>query len=136
MATKPLNDEKKDLMNYQPSTDLAVRPDQLKAVRRLTMDATSIARLGQVILQTTSELYIIQLPVPGKGGEKADATVVDIVTIPDMRPFMLICNAMIGSSLRRAGEPLTGQYFAMRPGEIVAGKHYRHVDVISLELVK
>ena len=50
--------------------------------------------------------------------------------------YLLICNSLIVSALRRAGAPLAGKFFAMKSGEIKAGKRYRQVEVYELEQVK
>lgn len=113
---------------------LAIRPESLTVKKRLTLDATSIARLGQVIAQMDSELYNIELAAPGGKGEKRPATCVDITNVVTGEQFCLICNAVLAGALSRAlmtGE-LTGRYFAIQSGDIVAGKHYRRVEVAEL----
>ena len=61
--------------------------------------------------------------------------VVEITDVVRSTPWLLICNSLIKSAFERAGTPLAGRYFAIRAGDIVAGKRYRHVDIVELELV-
>ena len=132
--------EKKNATKYEELTAsqnaIAVRTDKLKPMRRLTLDATSLVRLGEVICQATGELELIDMPGNGKNGEKSQAWAVPIYDVVHGTNYLLIANAQIVSGLRRAGEPLAGKYFAMRAGEIKAGKRFRQCDVILLELAE
>lgn len=114
----------------------AVRQGELKPVRRLTMDATSLPRLGQAIVLVTGELGSITMNVPGKAGEQQEVPAIEVRLMPLGEERMLICNVVMASAFRRAGTPLAGRYFAMRAGEIKEGKHYRQIDIVELELVK
>ena len=132
--------EKKPKTEYETITvsenAVTVRPDKLKPVRRLTLDATSLVRLGEVICQTTGELELIDMPGPGNNGAKSQAWAVPIFDVVHGTNYLLIANAVIVGALRRAGEPLAGKYFAMRAGEIKAGKRFRQCEVIQLELAE
>jgi hypothetical protein len=121
---------------FSTTTSVAIRTEDLKAVRKLTMDATSLTRLVQIICQALSELYIVPMPSMASAGEMTPTTVIDILDVNTGENYMLICNALVKSALERAGEPLRGRYFSMRVGDIVAGKRYRKCEVIELELVK
>lgn len=116
--------------------EVAVTKDQFRVKRKLTLDATSIARLGEVLCQTTGELEQIEMPGNGKGHEVSMAWAVPITDLLHTTQYLLICNALLVSALKRAGEPLAGKYFAIRSGEIKAGKRYRSVDVVQLELAE
>lgn len=115
---------------------IAVRPESLQLKRKLTLDATSIARLKQVICRIDGELEVIEMPPAAKGAAPGQAVGVPITDVVTQTQYLLICNSLIVSALRRAGEPLTGKYFALRAGEIKAGKRYRHVDVMELEVTQ
>ena len=115
---------------------VAVRTDQFKVKRQLTLDATSIARLGEVLCQTTGELEQIEMPGNGNKGEVNMAWAVPITDLLRTTQYLLICNALLVSAFNRAGQPLAGKYFAIRSGEIKAGKRYRTVDVVQLELAE
>lgn len=107
--------------------------DKLKRKRRLTVDVTNLQKLGQVLCMTQSELYVKELPSQFHPSGKSPAYCVDIVNLHGGEELMLVCNTVLASALQRAGEPLAGRYFAMRCGEVVAGKRYRRVDVVELE---
>jgi hypothetical protein len=132
------NDKKKtefmDVMTGEKH--VAVRTDKLRAKRRLTLDATSIVRLGEVICQATGELELIDMPGLSSNGEKSQAWAIPILDGVHQTNYLLICNVVMVGAIRRAGEPSGGKYFAMRAGEIRAGKRFRQVDVIELELAE
>lgn len=130
---KTTNETKENMTTYQTTTEVAVRADALKAKRKLTLDATSITRLGQVVCRIDGELETIEMPPQTKGGPVSHAAAVPIFDLVRTESYLLICNSLIVSALQRAGAPLTGRYFAMRAGEIKAGKRYRSVEVIELE---
>jgi hypothetical protein len=115
---------------------LAVRLDQLSLKRKLTMDATSIARLGQVVCRVEGELEVIEMPPVAKGAAASQAYAVPIYDVITDQQWLLICNSLIVSAFNRAGPPLNGRYFALRAGEIKTGKRYRHVDVMELEVAE
>lgn len=123
--------------------------------RRITLDVTNLQKLGAVVACMQSELYEKELPSKFHPSGKAISTCVDIVNVHTGEEYMLACNTVLASALRRAcmggipqngGSPdaafepgvvrmipLTGRYFAMRCGEVEAGKRYRRVDVVELE---
>lgn len=123
--------------------------------KRITLDVTNLQKLGQVIACMQSELYEKELPSKFHPSGKAMTTCVDIVNVHTGEEFMLACNTVLASALRRAtvgklvddglmtsntegGQlvrpiSLVGRFFAMRCGEVEAGKRYRRVDVIELE---
>jgi len=113
----------------------AAQPPNLTLKRRLTMDATSIKNLQEVVARTDSELYTLMMPGFDAARTPVKTWVVEITDLVQSTPWLLICNSLIRSAFERAGTPLVGRYFALRSGDIVAGKRYRHVDIIELELV-
>jgi hypothetical protein len=124
------------IANMTMTTAVVVRPNQLKLKRKLTMDATSIARLAQVVCRVEGEMEVIEMPPAAKGAPPSEAHAVPILDLVRNEQFLLICNSLIVSAFRRAGEPLTGRYFALRAGDIAVGKRYRHVDVMELEVAE
>jgi hypothetical protein len=135
-----MNDETKqvtDVARYTTGSNLpTVNPEKLVGKRKLTMDATSISRLGQVVCQVTGEMEVIQMPAVGAGNGKSDAVAVPIIDLLQKVDYLLICNSLIVSAFQRAGTPLAGRYFAIRSGEIKAGKRYRSVDIVELQLAE
>jgi hypothetical protein len=115
---------------------LAVKPETLKLKRRLTMDATSISRLKQVICRIDGEFESIEMPPAAKGAEPGAAVAVPITDVITQTQYLLICNSLIVSALQRATPPLVGRLFAMRAGEIKVGKRYRMVEVFEVELAQ
>jgi hypothetical protein len=109
-------------------------PSQFKRVRRLTRDVTTITRLGQAIVQCQSELYTIDMDDPANPAQKRPVPACDVLDCLTGTEMVLICGAVLTSAWRRFGEPLTGNYFAIKCGEIAAGKRYRNTEVIFLEL--
>lgn len=128
------NETKEITDPFAPTAAVAVRADTLVHKRQLTLDATSIARLKQVICRIEGELETIEMPPATKGGPPTTAAAVPIFDLVNNTSYLLICNSLIVSALQRAGGPLAGRYFAMRAGEIKAGKRYRSVEVIELEV--
>jgi hypothetical protein len=126
-----------DLINTMTETKaLAVKPDTLNVKRRLTMDATSIARLKHVICRIDGEFESIEMPPAAKGADPGAAVAVPITDLVNNVQYLLICNSLIVSALQRAVPPLVGRYFAIKAGEIKAGKRYRQVDIFELELAQ
>jgi hypothetical protein len=126
-----------DLINTMTETKaLTVKPETLNVKRRLTMDATSIARLKQVICRVDGEFESIEMPPAAKGAEPGAAVAVPITDVVNNVQYLLICNSLIVSALQRATPPLTGRYFAIKSGEIKAGKRYRQVEIFELELAQ
>ena len=99
------------------------------------MDATSIKNLQEVVARTDSELYTLMMPGFDAARTPVKTWVVEITDVLQGTPWLLVCNALIRSAFERAGTPLAGRYFAIRSGDIVAGKRYRHIEIIELELV-
>lgn len=114
----------------------AVRPEQLKAVKRLTLDVISIAKLGEVIALMQSELMTSELPSKFHPSGKATAYTINIFDVVRGEEYALVCNSILASVLGRDPNPLEGRYFAIRVGEIQEGKRYRKTEVVELELVK
>lgn len=142
----------------QAFTDKAAAPTaapKFTRKKRITLDVTNLQKLGAVIACMQSELYEKELPSKFHPTGKAMTTCVDIVNVHTGEEFMLACNTVLASALRRAcmgglpqngGSPetafepgmvrmvpLAGRFFAMRCGEVEAGKRYRKVEVIELE---
>ena len=114
----------------------AIQVDSLKPKRRLTLDVVSISKIGELLMCCQGELQAASLPSKYAKDGKADAVTVDVLDLLRNEPYTLVCNAILASSLKRAGEPLTGRYFAVRVGEQEAGKRYRRTEVIELERVE
>ena len=112
-----------------------LRMDELRAVRKLTLDVVSISKVGQVVALVQGELTEQVMPSKFHPDGKAPAWCLDIYDVTRQNSYILVCNTVLASALQRAGgpRPLTGRYFAIRCGEIEAGKRYRHVDVVELE---
>lgn len=121
------------LIDKAESSVPAAPLSRMKVKRRLTIDVTNIQKLGQVVMMAQSELYTKEMPSSFDPSGKALARCVDIVDVVTGEPFMLACNTVLASALERAGQPLTGRYFAVRCGDVVAGKRYRRVDVVELQ---
>jgi hypothetical protein len=121
---------------YQRNETAMSIPSQFKTVKRLTRDVTSITRLGEAIIQCKSELYRMEMTDPANPAEKRPVVVVDVLDCIRGEEFVLICGAVLASSLMRLTNPIEGQYFAIRSGEIPPGKRYRKVDVVQLERVE
>jgi len=113
----------------------AIKPEALKHKRLLTLDVISISRLGEVLMQCDGELTAVEMPSKFAENGKSQAWTIDVTDIVRSERYMLVCNAVLASSLRRAGEPLTGRYFAVRVGEFKAGKRYRETEVVELERI-
>jgi hypothetical protein len=134
-VSEPKNTTTDIMRTVETPKALAVPAKDLRLKRKLTMDATSIARLNQVICRAQGELESIEMPPTVAGGPKSTAVAVPILDVVTMKEYLLICNSLIVSAFQRAGSPLEGRYFALRSGEIKAGKRYRQVDVMELELI-
>jgi hypothetical protein len=131
------NDKPSDLISsITQTTAVSLRPEQLKLKRKLTMDATSIARLGQLVCRIYGEFETIEMGGPNKDGFIPTAQAIPIFDVVRQEEYLLVCNALIVSAFKRAVPPLIGRYFALRSGEIVTGKRYRHVDVMELEVAE
>lgn len=135
--------DNKQVVVLQPSTlpmttELIhpMRADEFKAVKRLTMDVTSIARMGEAIIQVQSEIIMIPMPSPSDPGEKRDVPCLQVLDCLRGEQYVLILSAVMYSTFHRWNGSIMGQYFAIRAGEIVAGKRYRKVEIISLERVE
>jgi len=113
----------------------AIKPEALKHKRRLTLDVVSVSRLWDVLMQCDGELTAIEMPSKFTETGKSEAWCVEITDIVRSEQYMLICNAVLAGALKRAGAPLTGRYFAVRVGEIKAGKRYRETEVVELERI-
>lgn len=110
----------------------AMRPESFKPGRKLTLDLISISKLEEVIIGAQGELTVTELPSKFTENGKANAWTLDAFNVMTGEEFMLACNTVLASALRRAGEPLTGRYFAIRVGEIKPGKRYRTVEVVEV----
>ena len=112
------------------------KPGDFKVGRRLTMDATSIVRLGEVIFQVTGEFEELEMPPAAKGADPGKATGIPIYDVVREQHFLLICNALLVSALMRAVPPLVNRFFAAKSGPIKEGKRYRTIDCFEVFLVK
>ena len=121
---------------FERSKEIAVRPEQLKALRPLTLDATSIKRLSQVVCVTLGELTVQEMPGFDAARTPTKTYTVDIQDIVTGQSWCLICNAVLSSAFKRAGEPLKGRYFAIRDRGEKPGKRYRDLEAVELELSK
>lgn len=135
-----MKDEKKSASEMQPyfqqATAVAVPLNKLKPLKRLTLEALSIAKIGELVCQCTSELREETMPSKFHESGHAIAACVDVIDLMRGEEFMLICNTVLASALRRVEGPITGRYFAIKCGAIVAGKTYRKVDVMEVWLEK
>ena len=111
------------------------RPTQVVTKKRLTLDVMSIQKLGELLCQMTSELYIQVMPSKFHPEGKAEALCVDVIDLLRGEEYMLVCNSILARSLQRVEGPITGRYFAIQCGDIVAGKTYRRVDAREVELI-
>lgn len=109
------------------------RPEDFKAVKRLTRDLNTMTRLGQLIMCAESELYTIDMPDPGNPNQTRPVTAIDILDCLRGDQITLICGAVLHSTLKRDGAPLKDRYFAVRQGEMVPGKRYYRVEVVEIE---
>lgn len=130
-AAPPANGVTTPFMQDQQA--LSTVSGKLTRKRRLTVDVTNISKLGELLALTQSDLYTRELPSTFHPSGKATVYCVDVVNVLTGEEYMLACNTVLASALQRAGTPLAGRYFAIRCGEIVAGKRYRRVDVVELE---
>lgn len=117
-------------------TAVAIRPETLTLKRKLTLDATSISRTKQMLCRIDGEFEQIDMPPIAQGAPPSKATAIPITDILTKEAFLLICNSLIVSALKRAGEPLTGKYFAMQDKGIKPGKRYRDVEIMELQVAK
>jgi hypothetical protein len=104
--------------------------------RKLTLDIISVSKLaeaGEFIVRCDSELTVNALPSQFSTDGKAEAWTVDVTKHPTGEQFMLACNAVVASALRRAGTPLAGRHFAIEVGPKRPGKRYRDTRVEELE---
>ena len=110
-----------------------------RTVRTMTQEVTSISKLcdespdGEVVIQCVSELTEGELPSKFSKTGKAAVIVVDVVVVESGAEYTLACNAVLASSLKRAGSPLKGRFFAVSVGAPVDGKRYRNTSVEELE---
>jgi hypothetical protein len=113
----------------------ALRPQDLKVTRKLTLDIASVAKIGEVIFLAQSEVEIVELPSKFTENGKANAAVIDVVDVLRGLEYRLALNSIAANELRRYPPPLTGQYFAIRVGEMKPGKRYRDTQVFKVERV-
>lgn len=124
--------------------------------RQLTRTLVAMAHRSQLLIQFTGEMYVLDLPSTGRAEATSPAFVVDGIDLETGEEISLVCNVVIVSSLQRAGysvvssrEPnenkvmvthytpgrvLLGGQFAMRSGAIKAGKAYRDIQVVEVQV--
>ena len=110
--------------------------DHMRTKRRLTLDVVSITKLGEIVMCCRGELQFTELPSKFSESGRAMAWTIDVMDCIRGEEYTLACNAVLASSLQRAGQPLTGRYFSVHVGESMAGKRYRRTDVVELEKVE
>ena len=81
----------------------AIRMESLKTKRRLTLDVVSISKLGELVMMCQGELKTTTLPSTYSKTGKADAHVIDVFDVVRGMEYTLACNAVLASSLKRAG---------------------------------
>lgn len=134
MATK---DEMKPVFSTLTQTTALTAPaKQLKPKRRLTLDATSIARLKEIVCRVDGEFEEIRTQL-------GRALAIPITDCVDNASYLMICNAQLVSGIERSRErvgdkpgTIVGKYFAIKAGEIVAGKRFRRVEVWEVEVAR
>ena len=110
-----------------------------RTVRRMTQEVTSIGKLcndapdNEVVFMCNSELTEGELPSKFAKNGKAPAILVDVVMHESEEEYTVACNAVLASSLKRAGAPLKGRWFAVSVGSQVEGRRYRDTVVEELE---
>lgn len=116
------------------TTAVVKAPKALKATRKLTLDATSIARLGELVCRIDGEWEEVTTHL---GPCKA----IPITDILRSTEYLLLCNAMLVSGIERARvrvgdkvDTIVGKFFAIKSGEIDAGKRFRKVEVYQVEV--
>jgi hypothetical protein len=124
-----------DLVERAPNG--LVRPKSMTLGRLLTRPLVAIAHTGRMIIECTSEMREETLMAAGRTDKEAPATLIDVVdwTNPEAPiECMLVCNAMMKTGFTRYGGALTGKFFAVAGGDIVADKRYRHVDIREINV--
>lgn len=111
-------------------------PKNYKAVSTVTRDVMTLTKLGEAIVLCQSEVYPIHMDSVYTPGDKHPVACVDCFDPIRGVEFTLACNAVLASSFSRFNGSLKGMYFAIRVGEMVAGKRYRKTDVVVLERVE
>jgi len=111
-----------------------VKPEKLRIKKRLTLDATSIVRLGPCVVRVVGEMEEMTMPPKAAGAEPGRATGLPVQDVFNNNEYLLILNAVMVSAFVRSIPPLSGRLFAMRPGEIKVGKTYRMVDIFEVYL--
>jgi len=134
-TASPADADSGDIALFDAITALAVSMDDLRVKKRLTLEATSMTRLGSAVLQIDGELEEIEMPSKGNPPKPQKAWAIAATDVVRGECYMVILNVVLVSAFRRAGAPLTGRYFAIRAGEVKAGKHYRSFEVVELERV-
>lgn len=119
-------------VEVQYSKALTVRPEKLRELRVLSLDATSMIRLNQVVCQMLSEIYVQKMPGFDAAKTPVDTQCIDILDIVTGESHFLVLHSVLASTLRRAGQPLVGRYFAIRCKEALPGKRYKMFDVKEL----
>jgi hypothetical protein len=112
----------------------ALRPDQLKITRKLTLDIASIGKIQEIVMMCQGELELVELPSKFAENGKSNAYVIDVLDVFRGLEIRLTCNAILERELKRFPPPLKGQMFAVRVGEMVPGKRYRDTQVFKVEL--
>lgn len=62
-------------------------------------------------------------------------TVARVMELSSGQPHEYVCNAITADNLRSAypDDSYVGKYFAVRKGNVVAGKRYKEVDIVEIE---
>jgi hypothetical protein len=121
---------------YSPPTSGPLALSNLRAAKKLTVDVTSISKIGELVMCCEGELMNLDMPSKYHPEGHGPAICIEAHDVARNEHYIVVCNAIMASSLRRAGQPLVGRYFAVRVGELIAGKRYRQTEVVELERVE
>lgn len=106
----------------------------VEIVKPLTPPLVAMAHQGKLLFEAASEPFKMQLPVKGRSESVQDATVVEGYNLETGEFIILICNTMMVSAFKKAGDPLKGKQFAIANNNIMADKNYRHIEVVQVRV--
>lgn len=111
------------------------KPREIKSVeitRPLTPPLIAMVHQGKLLFEAASDLTTMNLPVKGRSESIQPATVVEGYNLETGEYVVLICNTMMVSAFKKAGEPLKGKQFAIADNDLMADKNYRHIEVVQV----
>ena len=109
---------------------------EIREKRALTPPLVAMVHQNSLVFKPTSDFYTMNLPVKGRSETMQPATVIEGIDVMQGIPIILVCNVMMVSAFDRAKQdgPLTGRYFGLKAGDMIADKAYRVIDVAELEI--